>query len=59
MTKQESSRSQKQEVVQKEKKAGSKNIEKISQRIDELRRKGKFVDVAVCPVCPSDHLNVY
>ena len=56
MTKQESSRSQKQEVVQKEKKAGSKNIEKISQRLDELRRKGKFVDVAVCPVCKSPNL---
>ena len=56
MTEQKSSRRQKQEVVQKEKKAGSKNIEKISQRLDELRSKEKFVDVAVCPVCKSPNL---
>lgn len=47
---------QKQELVQKEKKADSKNIEKLAQRLDELKRKGKYVDVAVCPVCKSPNL---
>jgi uncharacterized protein YbaR (Trm112 family) len=47
---------QKQELVQKEKKADSKNIEKMTQRLDELRKKGKYVDVAVCPVCKSPNL---
>lgn len=48
--------SSKQELVQKEKKADNKNIEKIAQRLDELRKKGKYVDVAVCPVCKSPNL---
>lgn len=56
MSKQKTSRKQKQEVVQKEKKVESKNIEKISQGLDELKKKGKFVDVAVCPVCKSPNL---
>ena len=56
LTEQKTRKRQKQEVVQKEKKVDSKNIEKISQRLDELRRKGKFVDVAVCPVCKSPNL---
>jgi len=47
---------QKQELVQKEKKADSTNIEKMAQRLDELRKKGKYVDVAVCPVCKSPNL---
>ena len=50
MTKQKSSKRQKQEVVQKEKKADIKNVAKLSQRLDELKNKGQFVDVAVCPV---------
>ena len=56
MTKQKNSRKQKQETVQKEKKVDSKNVEKISQRLDELRNKGMYVDVAVCPVCKSPNL---
>jgi len=56
LSKQKTSRKQKQEVVQKEKKVESKNIEKISQGLDELKKKGKFVDVAVCPVCKSPNL---
>jgi uncharacterized protein YbaR (Trm112 family) len=56
LTKQKNSRRQKQEVVQKERKADSENIAKISQRLDELRNKGKFVDVAICPVCKSPNL---
>ena len=56
MTKQKNRRRQKQEVVQKEKKADSKNIVKISQKLDELRKKEKYVDVAVCPVCKSPNL---
>jgi uncharacterized protein YbaR (Trm112 family) len=56
LSKQKTSRKQKQEIVQKEKKVESKNIEKISQRLDELKKKGKYVDVAVCPVCKSPNL---
>jgi uncharacterized protein YbaR (Trm112 family) len=56
LTKQKNRRRQKQEVVQKEKKADSKNIVKISQKLDELRKKEKYVDVAVCPVCKSPNL---
>ena len=55
LSKQKTSRKQ-QEIVQKEKKVDSKNIEKISQRLDELKKKGKYVDVAVCPVCKSPNL---
>jgi uncharacterized protein YbaR (Trm112 family) len=56
LSKQKTGRKQKQEIVQKEKKVESKNIEKISQRLDELKKKGKYVDVAVCPVCKSPNL---
>jgi hypothetical protein len=56
LSKQKTSKRQKQEVVHKEKKADSKNIEKISQRLDELRKNGKYVDVAVCPECKSPNL---
>ena len=56
MAKQKNSGRQKQEVVQKEKKVDSKNVEKISQRLDELGSKERFVDVAVCPVCKSPNL---
>jgi uncharacterized protein YbaR (Trm112 family) len=56
LSKQKTRRKQNQEVVQKEKKVESKNIEKISQRLDELKKKGKYVDVAVCPVCKSPNL---
>jgi len=56
LSKQKNGKRQKQETVQKEKKVDSKNIEKISQRLDELRSKGKYVDVAVCPVCKSLNL---
>ena len=47
---------QKQELVQKEKKADSKNVQKLVQRLDELKKKGKFVDVAICPKCKSVNL---
>ncbi len=47
---------QKQEFVQKEKKTDSKNVQKLAQRLDELKKKGKFVDVAVCPKCKSVNL---
>ena len=56
LTEQKTGKRQKQEAVQRDKKVDSRNIEKISQRLDELRRKGKFVDVAVCPVCKSPNL---
>jgi uncharacterized protein YbaR (Trm112 family) len=56
LTEQKNNRRQKQEAVHKEKKVDSKNVKKLSQRLNELRRKGKFVDVAVCPVCKSPNL---
>ena len=42
--------------MQKEKKIDSENIPKLVQRLDELRKKEKFVDVAVCPKCKSINL---
>ena len=56
MSKQKTKKNQKQELVQKEKKAESKNVQKLVQRLDELRRKEKYVDVAVCPRCKSVNL---
>ncbi len=56
MSEQKAKRTQKQELVQKEKKADSKNVQKLIHRLDELRKKSKFVDVAVCPKCKSVNL---
>ena len=56
LSKQKTEKKQKQELVQKEKKVDSKNIEKLVQRLDELKSKGKYVDIAVCPVCKSPNL---
>ncbi len=56
MSKQKTRRNQKQEVVQKEKKAEAKNIEKLVEGLDELKRKEKYCDVAVCPRCKSVNL---
>lgn len=56
MVKQKTSKKQKQELVQKEKKADNKNIKKLVQRLDDLKKKGKYVDVAVCPECKSPNL---
>ena len=47
---------QKQELVQKEKKAENKNVQKLMDRLDELRKKEKYCDVAVCPRCKSINL---
>jgi hypothetical protein len=47
---------QKQELVQKEKKAESKNAQKLMERLDELRKKEKYCDVAICPRCKSINL---
>ena len=47
---------QKQELVQKEKKAETKNVQKLMERLDELRKKKKYCDVAVCPKCKSINL---
>jgi hypothetical protein len=47
---------QKQELVQKEKKAESKNVQKVIERLDELRKKEKYCDVAICPRCKSINL---
>ena len=56
MTEQKTEKKQKQELVQKEKKVDSKNVQKLAQRLDELRKKEKYVDVAVCPRCKSVNL---
>ena len=47
---------QKQELVQKEEKAESKNVQKLMERLDELRKKEKYCDVAICPKCKSINL---
>jgi predicted RNA-binding Zn-ribbon protein involved in translation (DUF1610 family) len=56
LSEQKTKSKQKQELVQKEKKADTKNIQKLVQRLDELKKKEKFVDVAVCPKCKSVNL---
>jgi len=56
LSEQKTKNKQKQEPVQKEKKAYSKNVQKLVQRLDELKKKEKFVDVAVCPKCKSVNL---
>ena len=47
---------QKQELLQKEKKVESKNLQKLNERLDELRKKEKYCDVAICPICKSINL---
>ena len=56
LSEQKTKSKQKQELVQKEEKAYSKNVQKLVQRLDELKKKEKFVDVAVCPKCKSVNL---
>ena len=56
MSRQRAKSKQKQELVQKEKKADSKNVQKFVQRLDELKKKSKLVDIAVCPSCKSVNL---
>ena len=56
LSKQKNKKKQKQELVQEKKKAESKNVQKLVQRLDELRKKEKYVDVAVCPECKSVNL---
>ena len=56
MAKEKQKKKQKQVLVQKEKKSESKNVQKIVQRLDELKKKEKFVDIAVCPKCKSINL---
>jgi len=47
---------QKQELLQKERKDESKQVQKLTERLDELKRKEKYCDVAVCPKCKSINL---
>jgi hypothetical protein len=56
LSKQKDGKRQKQELVQKEKRADSKNAQKLVERLDELKKKGKYCDVAVCPRCKSINL---
>jgi hypothetical protein len=56
LSKQKTKNKQKQKLVQKEGKVDNKNVQKLMQRLDELKRKEKYVDVAVCPRCKSVNL---
>lgn len=56
MSKQKAKKTQKQKLVTKTKKANEKNIQKLSSRLDELKKKNNFVDIAVCPKCKSPNL---
>ena len=56
MSEQKNRKKQKQRLMQKEKKAGTKNVQKLAVRLDELRKKEKYVDVAICPRCKSINL---
>jgi hypothetical protein len=56
LSKQKTKKSQKQELMQKEKKAESKNVQKLIEGLDELRKKGKYCDVAVWPKCKNINL---
>jgi len=56
LSEQKTRKNQKQELVQKEKRAESKNIQKLVEGLDELRKKEKYCDVAVCPRCKSINL---
>ena len=56
LSNQKTEKKQEQQLVQKEKKAESKNVQKLAERLDELRKKEKYVDVAVCPRCKSVNL---
>lgn len=47
---------QKQKLVQKESKGNGRTVQKLVQRLDELKRKEKYVDVAFCPRCKSINL---
>ena len=47
---------QKHKLMQKEKKVDGKNVQKLVQRLDELKKRGKYIDVAVCPKCKSVNL---
>ena len=56
MSNQQTNKVQKQEFVQEEKKVENKNAQRLMQRLDELRKKEKYCDVAVCPRCKSINL---
>ena len=56
MSKQKTKKTQKQQLVQKTKTVEEKNIQKLSIRLDALKKKNKFVDIAVCPKCKSPNL---
>lgn len=56
MSKPKTKQTQKQETVQKERKAEAKNVEKLAIALDELRKKEKYCDIAVCPKCKSINL---
>ena len=56
LSEQKNKKKQKQQLLQRQKKAESKNVQKLAERLDELRKKEKYVDVAVCPRCKSVNL---
>ena len=47
---------QQQKLIQKEESVENKNVGKLVQALEELKRKEKFVDIQVCPKCKSVRL---
>ena len=56
MSEQKNDRKTKQLLVEKEEKTSDKNLQKIKQRLDELKKKGLLIDVPICPECKSVNL---
>ena len=56
MTHEKSKKKQKQQLVQKEEKAETKNVAKLSRALEELEEEKKFVDIQFCPECKSVRL---
>jgi predicted RNA-binding Zn-ribbon protein involved in translation (DUF1610 family) len=56
LSEQKNRKKQKQQLLQKEKSAEGKSVQKLAERLEELRKKEKYVDVAVCPNCKSVNL---
>ena len=56
MSQEKQKRKQEQKLVQKQEKSESKNVAKLSQALEELKQREKFVDIQVCPKCKSVRL---
>jgi hypothetical protein len=56
LSEQDKKKKQKQRLMHKENEAENKNIQKLAVRLDELKKKEKYLDVAFCPRCKSINL---